>query len=99
MADHRISEAETRLVQLAQAFSFSADLIKQAGKLLFVQVAELQTKKDFARNHVVGARLNPDPAHGANLAAGHAGDNLVDLLNEASGGAQGVTALVHGRGA
>src|ERR1043165_6922005 len=99
MAGHRIGKTEARLVQFAQGFSFGADLIKEAGEFLFVQVAQLQTENDLAGNHVVSAGLDLDPSDGADLPAGHAGHNLVYLLDEARGGKQRVAALVHGRGA
>src|SRR5882724_13594442 len=78
MRDYRVGKAEAGLVQFAQALGFSADLVKEANKFLFVQIAQFQSQNNLSRNHVVRARLNFDPSHGANLAAGHAGHNLVD---------------------
>src|ERR1051326_2334190 len=99
MVDHRLAEMEARAVQFADSIRLALDLVKQTDKLLLIEVADFDAQSDLSRHHVVCARLGFDPAHCANLCAGHTGPDLVHLFNESRGRKQGILAMVHRRSA
>src|SRR5216684_3311230 len=95
MGHHRIAETESRLVEPADIRGFGSNPAEQIDNFALVEVAQFKTQRRSSRNHVVSARLGPDPAHGSDLAAGNAGYDGVDPVDESGGGKQCVAALIH----
>jgi hypothetical protein len=87
------------LIEFGQGVGFSANPIEYADKLLFVQVAQLQPEHNPSWDYIVCAWFDLDPSNCADLPSRHAGDHLVDLVDEAGGRKQRIVARVHWRGA
>src|SRR5437763_987099 len=95
MCEGRLGKTELNSLQLAELICLRTDLGEQGVNFRFVQIAQLQTERHSAGDHVVGPGLYFDPAHGPHLPSRNSSNDLVYFVDELGRSEQGVVALVH----